>query len=473
VRIWEHPVLRFERGREVSFFFDGKRVTAYEGESVAAALWASGVKCLRAVPEPQGPFCMIGYCSGCMVRVDGRSKVRACLEPVRDGLRVESDVSSAPGFFEAAPEGGEEVVADVVVVGSGPSGLSAAIAAAKSGLSVVVFERHFRPGGQLVKQTHKFFGSGELFGGLRGFQIAEVLVREAGEAGVRIYTRSPVFGWFSEGVLAVNSGGRLLTVKPKALIVSTGAVERFLPFPGNTLPGVMGAGAAQTLMNEYGVKPGERAVVVGAGNVGLIVSYQLLQAGVEVLAIVEVRPEIGGWFVHAAKVRRLGVPILTEHTVVRAEGAGRVERVVVARVGGDFQPVEGSEVVFNADLLLLAVGLTPETRLLAEMGAKMVWSSELGGYVPYRNRYMETSIPGVFVAGDASGVEEATTALLTGRVAGLSAALRVLGPRGELVEERERALRLLGEVRGTQFSAKVIEGLRRVSVGVQEDGGSR
>jgi len=466
VRISEHPILTFKRGREVRFYFNGKPIEGFEGESIAAALWASGVRSFRNTPEPQGPFCMIGYCSGCMVRVNGKSKVRACIEPVMDGIIVESDVSSLPSTGEEVPAESEEILADVAVVGSGPSGLSAAISAAKRGLKVVVFERHFRPGGQLVKQTHKFFGSGELFGGLRGFQIAEKLVKEAEELGVKIYTRSSVFGWFSEGVLTVNSNGRLLRVKPRAVVVGTGAVERFLPFPGNTLPGVMGAGAAQTLMNEYGVKPGERAVVVGAGNVGLIVSYQLLQAGVDVAAVVEIRPEIGGWFVHAAKVRRLGVPILTEHTVLRAEGSSHVERVVVARVGRDFKPIEGSEKVFDADLLLLAVGLTPEARLLAEMGAKMVWSSELGGYVPYRNKYMETSVPGVYVAGDASGVEEATTALLTGRIAGLSAAISILGPQKELVEEREKTLRLLEEVRGTQFSVKILEGLKKVSLNV-------
>lgn len=96
----------------------------------------------------------------------------------------------------------------------------------------------------------------------------------------------------------------------------------------------------------------------------------------------------------------------------------------------------------------------------------MVWSSELGGYVPYRNKYMETSVPGVYVAGDASGVEEATTALLTGRIAGLSATISILGPQKELVEEREETLRLLEEVRGTQFSVKILEGQKKVSLNV-------
>ncbi len=466
VRLKEHPILEFKRGRPVYFKFNGGVVEGYEGESVLASLWASGVKSLRKSAPPQGPYCMIGYCSGCMARVDGRPHVRTCLEPVRDGLLVETEGQGLPPAAPAsAVEGEAEIIdTDVMVVGSGPAGLSAAIVVAESGLKVDVFERHFRPGGQLLKQTHKFFGSGELFGGLRGFQIAERLVSRAKSLGVSIHTASPVIGWFREGVFAAVKSGRLVLVRPRAVIVSTGAVERFLAFPGNTLPGVMGAGAAQTLMNEYGVKPGERAVVVGAGNVGLIVSYQLLQAGVEVLAVVEVMREIGGWLVHAAKLRRYGVPILTRHTVVRAEGRERVEKVVVAEVDDRMQPIQGTEKTFDADLLLLAVGLTPESRLLAEMGARMVWSSELGGYVPYRTKYMETSIPGVYVAGDASGIEEATTAILTGRIAGYSAAIRLLGAREDLVSKREEAIRMLQETRGTPFSAKVVRGLERVVV---------
>uniref|UniRef100_A0A7C3SL29 FAD-binding protein n=1 Tax=Thermofilum pendens TaxID=2269 RepID=A0A7C3SL29_THEPE len=467
MRVAEHPVLEFKRGNPHTIVFEGVEVEAFENESLAAALWAMGIRELRRTSWGSlGPFCMIGYCSGCLVEVEGR-RARACLEPSRPGLRVKKLGEYVPGLVAAEyPGGAEELEVDVMVVGSGPAGLSAAIAAGESGLETHVFERHFRPGGQLVKQTHKFFGSGELFGGLRGFQIAEELVSRAVEVGVRIHTRAPVIGYFREGFFAVSEAGRLLLVKPRAVVVSTGAVERLLPFPGNHLPGVMGAGAAQTLMNEYGVKPGERAVVVGAGNVGLIVSYQLMQAGVRVLAVAEVMPEIGGWLVHAAKIRRLGVPILTRHTVVKAEGEGRLERVVVAAVDERMEPVLGSEKVFDADLLLLAVGLTPESRLLAQIGARMVWSPELGGYVPYRDEYMETSVPGVYVAGDASGIEEATTAILTGRVAGYSAALRLLGPRQDLLERREEALRLLREARRTPFSSKVLRGLEKVVVHV-------
>ncbi|RLE61337.1 MAG: sarcosine oxidase subunit alpha [Thermoprotei archaeon] len=475
LRIKDHPILEFKRNTPISFIFNGKKIIGYEGESIAAALWASGIKVFRkGATGPEGPFCMIGYCSGCLVEVNGRTHVRACQELVRPNIEVKSMDKLPKPLFRRHHLGDVEHVdlaVDLMVVGAGPAGLSAAIAAAENGLNVVVFDRHFRAGGQLIKQTHKFFGSGELFGGKRGFQIAGELLKRANELGIKVFLGTSVYGCFKGRVFGAVSSETSYVVKPKTVVVSTGAVERTLVFPGNTLPGVMGAGAAQTLMNEYGVKPGERAIVVGAGNVGLIVSYQLMQAGVKVLAIVEIRDEIGGWMVHAAKVRRIGIPILTRHTVVRAEGNNHVERVVVSMVDERYKPIPGSEKVFDVDLLLLAVGLTPESRLLAQMGAKMVWSSELGGYVPYRNRFMETSIPGVFVAGDASGIEEATTAILTGRVAGLSATMKVKGEDEVLIRERERVIELLEMTRQTRFSQRIVKGLEKVSLNVvQEEG---
>ena len=465
-RIWRHPILEFKRGPKVTFYFNGKPVEAYIGESVAAALHAAGFYAVRGDYPPEGLFCMIGKCSSCLVRVNGVPHVRACREPVRDGLVVESETSRPripPPYDGGYPEV-EKLNVDLLVVGGGPAGLSAATVAARAGLNVLLVDEHFRVGGQLVKQTHKFFGSREFFGGFRGFQIASLLEDEALRAGVKILLETTAYGWFREGVVGLASRGKRYEVKAKTIVVSTGAHERFIPFPGNMLPGVMGAGAAQTLMNEYGVKPGDRALVVGAGNVGLIVSYQLLQAGVSVAAVIEIMREIGGWFVHAAKLRRYGVPILTGHTIIEAKGDGKVERAVVAPVDDNFRPIGEKAFEMPCDLVLLAVGLTPDSRLLAQMGAKMMWVPELGGLVPLRDEYMETSIPGVYVAGDAGGIEEATTAIITGRIAGLSAAIRVLGPQPRLVEERERAIKMLEECRRTPFSSKILRGLAEVRV---------
>ena len=157
------------------------------------------------------------------------------------------------------------------------------------------------------------------------------------------------------------------------MVIATGASERYLAFPGNDLPGVMGAGGAQTLMNEYGILPGEKALVVGSGNVGVIVSYQLLQAGVKVKAILEILSHIGGWFVHAAKVRRYGIPILTSHTIKAVWGYDRVEGATIIKVNEKFKPIPDTERDVECDLVLLAIGLAPDTRLFAQAGAIMKW----------------------------------------------------------------------------------------------------
>lgn len=475
-RIWEHPIITFKRGRRVKFYFNGVEVEAYEGESIAAALYAIGVNVFTRsirLGRPRGLFCMIGKCSSCFMKVNGIPNTRTCIEPVRSGVRVEfqsglEDIPPCESILDVSEEATLENV-DVLVVGGGPAGLSAAITLAEYGLNVTIVDEHFKLGGQLVKQTHKFFGSKEFFGGLRGFQVAEELTRRVKKYGnVRVLLQTVVYGVFRNGWVGLMGKRRLYRVKPRYIIVSTGASERYLAFPGNDLPGVMGAGGAQTLMNEYGILPGEEVVVVGSGNVGVIVSYQLLQAGARVKAIVEILPYIGSWFVHAAKVRRYGVPILTRHTVKAVWGRDRVEGATIVQVDEGFQPVPGTEKDIPCDLVLIAVGLTPDTRLLAQIGAVMKWIPELGGLVPLRTRYLETSIPGVYVAGDASGVEEATTAIIEGEIAGLDIVVREIGVEEARIR-RDRLYRFLWEeYRTSPVVARAREGKLKATVSDEE-----
>lgn len=224
---------------------------------------------------------------------------------------------------------------DVLVIGGGPAGLSAAVEAASFGCHVVVVNEDLALGGQLIKQTHKFFGSAAEHAGTRGIEIARILVSELERFGDRVeaYTNCSALGYYRDGVVTCMVGEeRYFKAKPKKVVVATGALEKLIPFLGNDLPGVYGAGAVQTLMNVYGVKPARKVLMVGAGNIGLIVSYQLLQAGVGVAAIVEFAPKVGGYWVHAAKVRRLGVPIYLRHTVKRAIGESAVEGAVIQAV---------------------------------------------------------------------------------------------------------------------------------------------
>ena len=193
---------------------------------------------------------------------------------------------------------------DLIVVGAGPSGLSAAIEAAKKGMRVIVFDENDRPGGQLFKQIHKFFGSKEHKAKVRGFKIGEELLEEAAKAGVEVSLNSTVVGMYQDKEITVRQGEEIFHYKGDAIIIATGAAENMVTFEGWTLPGVIGAGAAQTMMNLHGVKPGNKILMLGSGNVGLVVSFQLAQCGCEVVALVDAAPRIGGYGVHAVTYHR-------------------------------------------------------------------------------------------------------------------------------------------------------------------------
>lgn len=327
---------------------------------------------------------------------------------------------------------------DVAVVGAGPAGLAAAIEAAGYGAQVYVFDENIRPGGQLFKQIHRFFGSREHEAGVRGFQIGQKLLQETEQEGVKVFLESTVWGYFPGNELGIAQREKLYTIKAKKIIVATGASENPLNFPGWTLPGVMGAGAAQTMMNLHRVLPGRKIVMVGGGNVGLIVSYQLLQAGAEVLTLVEALPCLGGYQVHAAKIRRQGVSILTSHTVVETQGNTSVEKVVIAPLSPDRQVDLSKKQVLPADLVCLAVGLRPEADLLSMARCEFSYFPTLGGFIPLHNRDMETTNPDLLVAGDAAGVEEASCAMEEGRLAGISAAVSLGLVKTTAAQERKK-----------------------------------
>jgi len=357
-------------------------------------------------------------------------------------------------------------IVDVLVVGAGPAGLAAGIEVAKRGGRVCVVDRNLKPGGQLIKQIHKFFGSREHHAGVRGVDIAVELLEEARALGVTLRLGWEVFairpGHAVDIVQAVaddttGSAGNAPTESfdARSVVLAAGAEENALPFEGWTLAGVMGAGAAQTLINVWRVRPGKRVLMVGAGNVGLIVSYQLLQAGVTVAAIIEAAPRIGGYGVHAAKIRRAGVPILTSHTILRAEGVECVEGAVVAQVDGTWCPIEGTERRFEVDVICVAVGLHPNTRLALLAGCRLVFSPALGGWVPLHNAVLETTVPGIYVAGDAAGIEEASTALEEGRLAGIAAYERLRDVDAEGHAEIAAIQRRLDDLRGGPFCAGI------------------
>ncbi len=305
---------------------------------------------------------------------------------------------------------------DLIVVGAGPAGLSAAIEAAKNGLKPIVFDENAKPGGQLFKQIHKFFGSKEHKAKIRGFNIGEELLKEAAENGVEVVLNATVVGLYGEKEVTVRIGEEIKHFKGDSILVATGASENMVTFKGWTTPGVIGAGAAQTMMNLHHIMPGKRVLMLGSGNVGLVVSYQLMQAGCEVVALVDAAPRIGGYGVHAAKIARCGVPFYLSHTIVEVKGTNAVESVTIASVDDKFQFIPGTEKTFDVDTVCVAVGLSPMSQLLKQAGCKM--KDTPGGYIPECDALGATSIPGIYAAGDVAGIEEASSAMIEGRISG-------------------------------------------------------
>lgn len=311
---------------------------------------------------------------------------------------------------------------ELIVIGAGPAGLSTAVEAAKAGMRVAVFDENARPGGQLFKQIHKFFGSKEHMAKIRGFRIGEMLLREAEEAGVIVYLNATVIGIYAEKRITVRFEDHIEHFSGDNIVVSTGAAENMVLFEGWTKPGVIGAGAAQTLMNLYGVQPGCRVLMVGSGNVGLVVGYQLLQAGCALIAVIDAAPRVGGYGVHAAKLTRQGVPFYMSHTVLKAEGDDCVSGAVIAAVDSNFKPIPGTEKHIDIDTICLAVGLSPMSQLLRMSGCDILDTP--GGLVPKVDEFGETTIPGIFASGDVAGIEEASSAMIGGRIAGAAVARR-------------------------------------------------
>jgi sarcosine oxidase subunit alpha len=411
-RITKHPILEVPKGQEVTFTWNGEDLTGYRGEMIASALIANDVHIFGhhyRDGSPQGMFCANGQCSQCLVIADG-IPVKSCMTPLREGMVVDS-VEGLPRLTEddTLPPVREAPVreVEVLVLGGGPAGMSAAIELGKLGVDTLIIDDKDRLGGKLVLQTHKFFGSVEdSHAGTRGFEIARLLEEDLGRLdSIDWWLNTTAVGVFSDGVVGAVKGKIYRQIRPQKLLVATGAREKMLSFPGNTLPGIYGAGAFQTLVNRDLVKSSERVLIVGGGNVGLIAGYHAIQAGIAVAALVEALPQVSGYKVHADKLKRLGVPIFAGHTVVSATGGERVESVTVAELDKDWNRVPGTHKTFEVDTVLIAVGLAEVNEFYHK--AKQ-WGMD------------------VYAAGDAQEIAEASAAMFTGKIEGLKIA-RSLG----------------------------------------------
>ncbi|MBN2681041.1 MAG: FAD-dependent oxidoreductase [Bacteroidales bacterium] len=445
-KISKHPILDVPQTEKSSFTFQGKTVVAEIGFTIAAALHQAGfpVHSHSLNNRNRSLECGIGKCGACEMLVDGTIR-RICITKV-DGVK---EVKEIPAEYtpEIAPIVKDTPVSvyktQVAIIGAGPAGLAARELLLEQGVANIVIDNNDKIGGQFLMQTHQFFffEKEKKFGGMRGFDIAKTL---AGDNHDGIMLNSTVWDILQGNRLAVKNilTEEIFYIETEHLVVATGAVPFMPAFENDDLPGVYTAAVVQKMMNNELTLLGKNILTVGAGNIGYLTSYQLMQAGAKVKAIIEAQNKEGGFPVQANRVRRLGIPVILSHILIEAipnENHDGIIGTVIAECE-NFKPIPGTEKIIDGiDAINICTGLVPDDQLLTK------------GYEVFgRNCH------GV---GDAIRIGEGTSAVLRGK----QAAYEILESMGKRYKY-ENYLELSKEyIDSQQHPTKVIEEAYRPS----------
>jgi D-hydroxyproline dehydrogenase subunit alpha len=438
----------------VQITVDGQQVDALAGQTVAAVMLANGRdawRTTRNAGRPRGVFCGIGACYDCLVVVNGIPDIRACQRTTRDGDAITTqrgavlpESTETREVSKSAPK-----AAEVVVVGAGPAGVAAALAAADAGASVLVIDAGRAVGGQFNRQLPAEFKARRperLQHGWSAFAVQRD--RLAKHSRITHLAESSVWAfeqgnrlWVQRGP-ADGVGREVFAVDATAVVLATGAYDRVLPFPGWDLPGVYSAGAAQALAKGQRIAVGKRVLVAGTGPFLLPVAESLIGVGAQVVGLLEantLKTVRKGWstdpLVATGKFRealgygvllaRHRIPLRHGWTVIAAHGEDHVEAVTIARLDPDWKPIPGSERRIEVDAVCLGFGFTAQLELAVSARCQLTTGPD-GGPAVTVHANQQTTTPGVFAAGELTGIGGADLASAEGRVAGTAAAHHAL-----------------------------------------------
>lgn len=418
--------------QEVTIEFEGRRITCASGMSLAAALTEAGELALRESgdAESRGIFCGIGVCQECRLQVDGRNGVRACMTVVKPAMRVSRQPCLSPTSVsgETASSGDESAIEepDILIVGAGAAGLTAASVAAEGGAKVVVLDERPKAGGQFYKQPLSAEQIPASLANDPQFSDGRLLIERAQRAGATVVAAAEVWAAFAPKEFAVFDGNATRLYRPRRAIVATGAFERGLPLPGWTLPGVMTTGAAQTLLRSYGVVAGKRILIAGNGPLNLQVGLELKRAGADVVAITELalKPGVGNLLAVlrmvlsapdiTAKGRRilsqlanLDVPVLFGQGLAAVQATDGGLRAVIGAASDAGISVNSN---FDVDIVCMGYGFQPNNEILRCLGCRHSFDNARGYLVTERDEQFRTTVDGVYAVGDCCGLGGAPAA---------------------------------------------------------------
>lgn len=401
-KISKHPILNIPESEKIRFSFNGKLIEGEKGYTIAAALHQAGfpVHSHSLRNRNRSLECGIGKCGACEMLVDGQIK-RICITLVNDVKEVsEIPQEYTPPVQNIKSNAPFNVYhTQVVIIGAGPAGLAAREILNENGISNIVVDANHEIGGQFNMQTHQFFffEKEKKYGGMRGFEISQTL---AGEDHSGIFLNSTVWDVLEGKRVAVKNiqTEEIYFIDTEFLVVAAGAVPFMPAFENDDLPGVYTAAVVQKMMNTEHTLLGKNVLTIGAGNIGYLVSYQLMQAGANVKAIIEAQDKEGGFPVQANRVRRLGIPVMLSHILVKAipnEDNTGILGAVIAKCE-NFKAIPGTEqLIEGIDTINICTGLVSDDQLLIK-----------GNEVFGRN---------CFGAGDAIRIGEGTSAVLRGK----------------------------------------------------------